>query len=91
MTVTGTLTIPLAEQPRLLPLLHEHVRLSRAEPGCLAFDLTPRPDDPERFDLAERFRDRAAFEAHRTRSAASAWGLATPHLERVLRIDGGAA
>ena len=88
LTVSGWITIPSVEQPRLLPLLEEHTRLTRAEPGCLAFAVTRNPGDPERFDVAERFRDRAAFDAHRARAAASPWGAATRHIERHLHEEG---
>jgi len=85
--LNGWIAIPPAEQDRILPLLVEHIRLTRAEPGCLAFAVTPSPDDRGRFVVAERFRDRAAFEAHQRRAAASAWGDATRHLERNYRIE----
>ena len=41
--VTGWIAIPAADQPRLLPLLDDHIRLTRAEPGCLFFSVTPDP------------------------------------------------
>ena len=88
VALTGWIAIPAADQPRLLPLLDDHIRLTRAEPGCLAFAVTPDPADPERFEVAERFRDRAAFEAHRARGAASPWGAATRHLARHYRVAG---
>ena len=47
----------------------------------------PHPGDPGRLDVAERFRDRAAFDAHQARTAASAWGAATRHLVRHYRIE----
>jgi quinol monooxygenase YgiN len=87
VALNGWIAIPPAEQERVLPLLAEHVRLTRAEPGCLAFAVTPSPDDPGRFVVAERFRDRAAFEAHQARAAASPWGEATRHLKRDYRIE----
>jgi quinol monooxygenase YgiN len=86
IALTGWIEIPEGEQQRLLPLLAEHVRLTLAEPGCVAFAVTPGPDDPDRFDVAERFRDRAALEAHRRRAGDSAWGAATRHLARSYRI-----
>ena len=49
LTLTGWLTIPAAEQDRLLPLLAEHIGLTRAEPGCLAFSGHPHPGDPDAF------------------------------------------
>ena len=72
--------------PLVRPLLDEHIRLTLAEPGCLAFAVTPNPTDPTRLDVAERFRDRASLEAHRRRTAASPWGAATRHLKRRYRV-----
>ena len=89
LTVSGWLTIPSAEQALLLPLLDEHIQLTRAETGCLAFNIMRSAQDPERFEIAERFRDREAFEAHRLRTAASRWGLATRHIPRHVRISEG--
>ena len=62
--LTGWIAIPPGERARLRPLLDDHVRLTLAEPGCLAFAVTESPDDAGRLDVAERFRDRAAFDAH---------------------------
>ncbi len=61
--------------------LPEHVRLTRAEPGCLSFEVTPT-DDPLTWRVEERFTDRAAFDAHQRRTRASAWGAATAAIRR---------
>ncbi len=89
VTLTGFIHIPPAERAMLLPLLEAHVRLTRAEPGCLAFDVTETAPGSGRFAVAERFRDRAAFDAHQRRAAASAWGAASRHLARDYRTDEG--
>lgn len=89
VVLTGWIAVPPDEIAALRQLLEEHVRLTRAEPGCRAFAVTQNPRDPTRFDVAERFRDRAAFEAHQRRSAASAWGAASRHLERHYSITDG--
>jgi quinol monooxygenase YgiN len=88
VSLTGWIKIPADELARLRPLLDEHIRLTRAESGCLAFTVRQSPGDPTRFEVSERFRDRAAFEAHQRRAAASAWGAATRHLERHYRVTG---
>jgi quinol monooxygenase YgiN len=44
------------------------------EPGCLRFDIVQDDDDPTTIRLYEVYRDRAAFDHHRT----------TPHLHRWL-------
>lgn len=82
VTLTGFIEIPAGDRARLLPLLDEHIRLTRAEPGCLAFAVTETKPGSGRFAVAERFRDRAAFDAHRARASASPWGLASRHLKR---------
>ena len=66
----------------VLAHLDEHVRLSRAEPGCLTFALRQSDDDPCLFDLDETYEDRAALDAHRARTQASAWGRATRDMRR---------
>lgn len=58
-----------------------HIRLSRAEPGCLSFTLQ-QTDDPMVWQVDEAFTDRAAFEAHQTRTASSDWGQATKAIKR---------
>jgi quinol monooxygenase YgiN len=61
--------------------LLDHIRLTRAEPGCLSFEVR-QSADPLVWDVAEVFSNRAAFEAHQARAAASAWGQATKGIER---------
>jgi quinol monooxygenase YgiN len=85
LALSAWIAVPAAEQR---PLLDRHLRLTRAEPGCLAFPVTPVSGHPERLGVAERSRDRDTFEAPRHRSAASAWGEATRHLDRSHRIEG---
>ncbi|MBP7003349.1 putative quinol monooxygenase [Amaricoccus sp.] len=84
MTVrlTGSLAIPAGRRDAVLPLLAEHVRLTRAEPGCLAFEVAETPPGSGVLTVAEAFRDRAAFDAHQRRTRASAWGAATRDLPR---------
>lgn len=66
-------------------LLPEHIRLSRAEPGCLAFSVTPSPDG-RIWQVEETFTDRVAFDAHQARTRASAWGRKTAGIERKYQI-----
>ena len=61
--------------------LPRHIELTRAEPGCVQFDVE-RTDDPLVWSVSERFADREAFDAHQERVRASAWGLATVGIER---------
>lgn len=63
---------------RHLPL---HVELTRAEPGCLVFEIFPT-DDPLVWSVEERFVDQAAFDFHQARVQSSEWGRATAAIER---------
>jgi len=70
-----------AEAANVRNALPEHIRLTRDEPGCLGFDVSPS-DSPLIWHVAEQFADSAAFEAHKTRAGASAWGQQTLGIER---------
>lgn len=57
--------------------LPEHVALTRAEPGCLRFEVEPT-EDPLVWTVSELFVDRAAFEAHQARIRSSPWRTSWP-------------
>lgn len=76
-----------AEAARVRAALPEHVRLTRAEPGCLRFDVTPT-DDPLVWAVSEEFTDPAAFEAHQARAAASEWARDTQGIVRDYTVTG---
>ena len=66
-----------------LPL---HVSLSRAEAGCLTFEVSPT-DDPMVWEVMESFRDRASFAAHQARTRDSAWFAATRGILRDFKME----
>ncbi len=84
--LTGTLFCPPEQVGAVRAALQEHIRLTRAEPGCLAFDVTETA--PGVFAVSESFVDRAAFEAHQNRSRVSDWWRATAHLPRDYELAG---
>jgi quinol monooxygenase YgiN len=73
--LTGTMTSPLEQADAVRAALPEHVRLTRAEPGCLRFDVTETR--PGVFAVDELFTDRAAFDAHQARAGSSEWAKIT--------------
>lgn len=82
VTLQGTLRCANAAQAELvLRHLPEHILLSRAEAGCLQFDVT-RSADPLVWIVSERFTTRAAFDAHQARVKSSVWGQATADIAR---------
>ncbi|PZQ51685.1 MAG: antibiotic biosynthesis monooxygenase [Rhodovulum sulfidophilum] len=86
--LTGRLICGSAREAELVRRhLPEHLRLTRAEPGCVSFDVS-RTADPLVWRVEECFVDRAAFEAHRRRTRASDWWGATAEIRRDYRIAG---
>lgn len=71
----------MAEMLALLNHAPAHVEASRAEPGCLQFDLW-QTDDPLEFAVAELFADEPAYRAHQARTRASAWYPVTRDIPR---------
>ena len=87
ITVTGHLICAsTADVDLVRRLLPEHIRLSRAEPGCLSFNVV-QTADPLVWQLDEAFRDRTSFAAHQARTQASDWFTATAHLKRDYQIS----
>ncbi|MFM7109113.1 MAG: putative quinol monooxygenase [Planctomycetaceae bacterium] len=68
LTVLLTAKDP-ADVPKLRDLLAAAMRLSRAEPGCLRFDVYHSTAEPRRFTLVEQWADQAAIDAHRLAEA----------------------
>lgn len=66
--------------------LPEHLALTRAEPGCVTFQVDPT-DDPMVWEVMEAFRDRASFDAHQARTRASDWFAATRGILRDFKME----
>lgn len=79
----------LEEADRVAALLPEHIRLTRAEPGCLAFEVVRSMADPVRFAVREIYSGSADFEAHQARVAASPWGRSTKGIPRDYMLTDG--
>ena len=86
ITVTGHIDVPPDRLAAVRDAAPEHIRLTRAEPGCLKFDMTEGADG--RFHVDEAFTDPAAFEAHQTRNRDSHWWQVTQGIPRHFDIKG---
>lgn len=80
--LTGHIDVPPGRREAVAAALPEHIRLTRAEPGCLQFDVQPDPQVPGRWLVEELFDSREAFEAHQTRARQSRWGEISAGLAR---------
>ena len=88
MTVqlTGHMDVPLERIKDVTKALVDHIALTRAETGCISFEVTPCPDINGRFLVAETFENRAAFDHHQARTKASVWANITAGLPREYTI-----
>ncbi|GAA6207384.1 putative quinol monooxygenase [Cognatishimia sp. WU-CL00825] len=85
--LTGYIDIPADRLAAVRSALPDHIRLTRAEPGNLTFDVTEDLDQPGRFHVAESFLDRKGFEAHQNRAAQSVWAEVTQGIPRHFEIE----
>ncbi|MDF1727716.1 MAG: antibiotic biosynthesis monooxygenase [Sulfitobacter sp.] len=88
VTLTGRLICATeAQAERVRTFLPAHISATRAEPGCLFFEVTPGAD-PLIWELNERFESPDAFRAHQTRTAESPWAQETAGIERDYTLKG---
>ncbi|WP_390623418.1 putative quinol monooxygenase [Subtercola endophyticus] len=86
--LTGELVCRNLDEVRLVAeYLPAHIRLTRAEPGCLAFNVTPTTN-PLIWRVEEHFEDETVFRTHQERGASSEWGQMTAEIERRYSITG---
>lgn len=76
--VAGHLTIAPEHRDAALAAIATGVAATRAEPGNVDYRFSPDLDDPDRFNLIERWEDEEAMNAH----------LATPHLAAFMTAIG---
>ncbi|MBE1293473.1 MAG: antibiotic biosynthesis monooxygenase [Rhodobacteraceae bacterium] len=85
--LTGYIDVPADRVEAISKALPRHVALTRAETGCLSFDVTPDISVPGRFQVAELFTDQKAFDAHQTRTKSSEWATVTADIPRTYQIE----
>jgi len=86
LIVSGTITCTQQELATFSEVVSEHINLTRAEPGCIEFDIKQDAPGSCTFLIAERFTNRAAFESHTARTRASDWWGKTQHIPRDINI-----
>ena len=87
VTLTGYIDVPPERMDDVQAALPTHIALSRAEPGCLSFDVNPCPDVSGRFLVAETFVDQQAFDGHQARTKASDWAKVTDGIAREYCVE----
>jgi quinol monooxygenase YgiN len=82
----GHIDVPQERIDTVSEALPAHIALTRAEPGCLSFDVKPCATVAGRFLVAEVFANQAAFDAHQVRTKASDWFQVTDGIAREYKI-----
>lgn len=88
VVLTGHIDVPADRLEAIRAALPDHIRLTRAEPGCLAFEVCESGGTPGRFEVRERFADTRAFRAHQARVQSSDWGRISVGLARHYTVTG---
>ncbi|MCB1341218.1 MAG: antibiotic biosynthesis monooxygenase [Pseudooceanicola sp.] len=88
VSLNGHLDVPPDRLAAVLAALPEHVRLTRAEPGCLTFNVVQDRDLPTRLLVSETFASPDAFRAHQARAKGTHWARITEGIPRHYTITG---
>lgn len=64
-----------------------HIALTRAEPGCISFEVK-RSTSPLVWNVEEVFKDAESFHFHQARVKSSEWGHATASIKRDYAVTG---
>jgi len=81
----GHIDVPTERIAQVREALAEHIKLTRAEAGCIYFSVDPCPDVEGRFLVSETFIDEAAFKFHQERAGSSPWAEASKDVPRDYR------
>ncbi|MGB0370557.1 MAG: putative quinol monooxygenase [Opitutales bacterium] len=74
MKVEGHIQFPQGANLQIIKLaLDKHIELTRAEPGCILFEVTAHSEIRGRFNVKEEFESKEAFELHQERTQKSEW------------------
>ncbi|TWU54867.1 DinB superfamily protein [Rubripirellula tenax] len=88
ITLTGYIIVSEEEIAQIREALPKHIDATRAESGCLRFDVNESEHERGRFDVYEQFRDRESFEQHQARAKASEWANISRNVERHYTVSG---
>jgi len=82
----GHIIVADAELGVVTNALVNHSALTKAEVGCLIFEVTPDSTNLNKFFVYEEFVDQAAFDKHQTRVKQSTWGEISKNVQRHYQI-----
>ncbi|WP_299983079.1 putative quinol monooxygenase [uncultured Ruegeria sp.] len=83
----GHITVPSDRLDEVRRALPTHITLTRAEEGCIAFEVSEDDAHPGRFNVSEVFSNQAAFDAHQDRTRNSDWFRITQGIPRAYSVS----
>jgi quinol monooxygenase YgiN len=87
--LSGHIDVPDDRLEAVKSALPQHISLTRAEAGCISFDVVQNDTISGRFMVSEVFVDQAAFDAHQVRTKNSDWFKTTEGIPREYSITVG--
>jgi len=87
VTLQGYIVVPDTDLASVQDGLLEHIELTQREQGCLHFTVYQDTKNKNRFNVHEKFVNRAACEAHQRRAKDSRWGHIAANVERHYQIS----
>lgn len=85
--LVGHLDVPEDRYTAVMAALPAHINLTRAEDGCISFEVTPCSTIEHRLIVNELFSNQITFDAHQKRTQASEWATITKDIDRHYTIS----
>lgn len=82
VVLEGHIDVPADRVEAVTNALPQHIALTRAEAGCIYFDVTADQAIEGRFNVYEIFIERTAFDFHQKRAGASPWAEVSDGIDR---------
>ena len=86
--LSGHIIVLPTELDAIKKALPAHIEATRAEQGCITFQVDEHPTETGRFEVYEEFINKAAFERHQQRVKKSTWATATKNITRHYTVKG---
>ena len=86
--LSGHIVVIESELASVRNALLIHIEATRAEDGCIVFNVEEHTAEVGRFDVYEEFEDSDAFRFHQKRVRESDWGSITKNVVRHYSVEG---
>lgn len=86
--LAGEIIVPESDRTTVLAALPNHIAQSRAEAGCLRFEVIQDEAQSSKFHIFEIFKSQQSFDLHQARRRESSWAKASKNCPRDYVIKG---